>query len=444
MILTGFAKNFLRVFSGKSSIGAILQTLAARFSVLGVSLVTGMITARCLGPVGRGEQAAMGLWPQFFGLILSFGLPSAIIFNIRKNEKARNEIVSSAILWGLLQGSLAGMAGYFLIPMLLKSYSPTVIHTAQWLMLGAPLALLTEVLRASLEAVGEFSAANKVRYVPALSTLTLLAALVYFHQITPVTATLSYWIPGIPIAVWMIILFRQVFEFRISSFQNITSHLFQYGFRAYGIDVVTVMSQQIDQVFVISLLSPKFAGTYVVSLSLARVLSVFQSAVSTILFPKVAAQGKEEIIRLASQAARLTLILSGSLGLLALFFSPIILQILYGGSFLDSVLTFRILSLETIVSGISIVLSQGFLAINRPEISTAIHVTTIAISSSMMLFFIPHFQLMGAASALLIASMIRFLIVICAYKKLFGAFPDMRPRWLDITMVLNRFRQVPA
>ena len=59
------AKVIRLVMEGHSSFGAVLQTLLVRVFILAINLATGIITARALGPIGRGELAAMQLWPYF-------------------------------------------------------------------------------------------------------------------------------------------------------------------------------------------------------------------------------------------------------------------------------------------------------------------------------------------------------------------------------------------
>jgi hypothetical protein len=52
------------VLKGNSGTAATLQTLLARYDY-SYQHSNRIITARTLGPEGRGEQAAMILWPQF-------------------------------------------------------------------------------------------------------------------------------------------------------------------------------------------------------------------------------------------------------------------------------------------------------------------------------------------------------------------------------------------
>ena len=51
--------------------------------------------------------------------------------------------------------------------------------------------------------------------------------------------------------------------------------LFAYGIRSYGIDLCGTMALYVDQALVVRLLEPGMMGTYVVALSLSRMLNAF-------------------------------------------------------------------------------------------------------------------------------------------------------------------------
>jgi O-antigen/teichoic acid export membrane protein len=91
--------------------------------------------------------------------------------------------------------------------------------------------------------------------------------------------------------------------------------LLPYGVRSYGIDLLGALSLQIDQALVVGFLSPAAMGTYVVALSLSRMLQLFQQAVVMVLFPKAAGRPADEVIALTGQAARISTVLTSLAGI---------------------------------------------------------------------------------------------------------------------------------
>src|SRR3954471_15150234 len=58
---------------------ALFKTALTDASIIILTIVTGMTTARVLAPQGRGELAAMILWPQFFSFCSILGTPAALV-----------------------------------------------------------------------------------------------------------------------------------------------------------------------------------------------------------------------------------------------------------------------------------------------------------------------------------------------------------------------------
>ena len=106
---------------------AVAQTLVVRFITLGVNILSGVISARFLGPVGRAEQAAILLGAGLFPYILSFGLPLAIQYNVRTDPKLESKYVSAGTALSIALGVLAAVVGFFALPHMLGKYPPTIV-----------------------------------------------------------------------------------------------------------------------------------------------------------------------------------------------------------------------------------------------------------------------------------------------------------------------------
>ena len=88
--------------------------------------------------------------------------------------------------------------------------------------------------------------------------------------------------------------------------------LLQYGIRSYGIDLLGTLALQVDQVLVVSLLSADAMGSYVVVLSLSRMLNVFQTSVVMVLFPKAAGHSTDKVLSMTGECSTHQWICDGS------------------------------------------------------------------------------------------------------------------------------------
>ena len=76
-------KAISRVLKSRSNTAATLQSLLSRIIILSINLATGIISARALGPQGRGELAAIIMWPQFLSYMMNLGLPTSLLYNLK-------------------------------------------------------------------------------------------------------------------------------------------------------------------------------------------------------------------------------------------------------------------------------------------------------------------------------------------------------------------------
>src|SRR3954452_16954711 len=68
--------RLLRVFVGGRPFAALLQSMSTQILVIGINILTGVLTARTLGPDGRGAFAAITTWPQLLATLATAGLNS--------------------------------------------------------------------------------------------------------------------------------------------------------------------------------------------------------------------------------------------------------------------------------------------------------------------------------------------------------------------------------
>lgn len=409
---------------GRDGTAAIAQTLLARALIITVNVATGTITARILGPSGRGEQAAMAIWPQFFAYSLSFGLPSALLYTLKRYPTDRSRTFSAAVVLGVFISIFSAIVGVIAIPMLMSGkYGAEAIRLSQALMLVVPVVVFTEVLRSAMEASDEFAIANQIRYIPPLSTLGILIVLALTQHLTPFTAVVSYWIPMVPLLIWMIACAKRFFVIRFTYLKTSFKRLLHYGLRAYGIDLISALAGQIQQVLAVSLLVSSSMGLYAIAFSLCQLLYVVQSSFVTVLFPKAAARPVSEVVELTGRAARISGVMAMLLAIVMMLLAPIVLHLLYGTAYLPAIPIFRILAIETVLGGMAIMLAQAFMAIDRPGIVTLIQGIGLMMGIPLILMLTPKFGLLGLGLALLGSTTIRLVSVWLCYPILLKTAP---------------------
>jgi len=416
-----------------SSAAAVLQSVAARGFIMGINALTGIITARALRPAGRGELAAMILWPVFLANALSLGMPSALTFQLRRNPAQQSHLVGAAFLLALLSSAAAALLGAWFMPAWIPQYPPRVILFARIFLFTAPITSLLAVGRASLESRGDFAGSNQfLIWTPAL-TLLALVGLLATHSMTPCSAALAYVPTGILPLGWMLLRLAKAYRPSLVNFRASAGALFSYGIRSYGIDLCGTMAVYVDQALVVRLLQPDRMGTYVVALSLSRILYALHSSVVMVLFPRAVSCSAQMVAEMTSRAARMSTAVAvlGGVGIVAL--GPAVLNLFYGRAYRGANVVLRILVVEVILSGAGWVLSQAFMALGRPGVINALQITGLALTVPLMFLLIPRFGIAGAGAALLGSTIVRLIFVLACYPLFLKIpLPDLVPKLEDL------------
>ena len=414
-MLQNVGKKVNWLIQGKGSVAATAQTMITMVGILAINVLTGIITARTLGPEGRGEQAALILWPEFMANVITLGIPSALVYNLRRYPEERSNFFSAAVILCAILGVGSATVGILFLPQWLSQYPTETIRMAQLLMPIVPIFLLAQLFALALDACSQFAISNIGRYMMPLGTLLLLYGLVISHNITPYTAALAYILPGIVVFLSRVAYLRKVFKFQWSGLTKTYRRLMSYGVRSYGVELVKTLSGKLSQVVIVGLLSSSNLGIYVVALNLSRMMNVFQTSFVTVLFPTVAGRPRKEVVALTGRAVRVSLALSCLAGIIVSFMAPVVLNVLYGEKFLAAIAVFRILLVEIIISGTVWVFLQAFMAVGKPGFVTLLQGLGVAISIPLMFLLVPVYGLEGAGMALLCSSFTRLILVYLSY-----------------------------
>lgn len=408
---------------------AVVQAIGSKSAILVLQAGTGILTARTLGPAGRGELAAMILWPLFFASVTTLGVPSSLIYYLRNRPADRDRLIAAGFAVATVMGIVAAVIAAGFLPWWLHQYSPRVIRAAQLFLVTVPLCSITLAGRAVLEAAHDFAASNAIQILTPLVTLVGLVLYLAFHPMTSFAAAVAYIAASIPAFVYMA---SRVLRIGIRSVRPnvaIVRQILGYGIRSYGVDLLGTLALQVDQVLVVSMLSASAMGSYVVVLSLSRMLNVFQLSVVMVLFPKAAGHEAERVLAMTGDAVRVSAMVTALCGGSVCIVGPLLLRLLYGREYVSAVGALRILVLEAVLSGVTFVLAQAFMALNRPGVVTALQALGLSLSIPMMLWLIPRFGIYGAAIALLTSTCARVLFVFLGFR-IFLKLPA--PRLLPI------------
>ncbi len=421
------------ILRGHGNAASMARVLGLRSLAIGVNVFTGLLTAAVLGPAGRGELAAMIVAPQFLAGLATLGLHASFIYNVKAEPQHEREYLGANLVMLCLAGTVAAAVGWVVEPYWLTRYSPHTIALARVFLCTAPFTCMAWTLLGAAEARGWFGFANRTLYLQSLSTLVILLVLARLHVLTPGAAAASYMVPAIPVFLYFIWHIGRTVRPVLTLRAPFPKRLLHYGLRFYGVDLLGTLSGYLDQIIIVAMLAPGLVGAYSVALSMARMLTVLQTAVASVLFPSIAALGTAVIVEQVAATLRVTSLVMAMTVLMVGLAGPHLLMLLYGVRFASAIAPFRVLLLETLVASSARTLYLAYTGSGRPEWVTGFEALGVAVSVASMLLLVPHFGLTGAAFAVLLASSVRLACGIAGLRLVLKAeMPRLLLSWSDV------------
>jgi enterobacterial common antigen flippase len=104
-------------------------------------------------------------------------------------------------------------------------------------------------------------------------------------------------------------------------------------------------------------------------------------------------------------------------------FCPFIIQTLYGRGFDQVTSVLRLLLIEVVIACAVWLLTQAFMALDKPGVVTLFQGIGLGVSFPCMYLLIPKYGLNGAAAALLISTSVRLVFVLASFPFILKVSP---------------------
>lgn len=391
---------------------ALLGTVAAQFAMLALGLVSGLVSGRMLGPQGRGELAAITLWPMAFVFFASLGLNQAIVFYTGRRQHSISEVWTTASVLGVVQSLLVVVVGFLLMPVLLRHYPANVQRLGLLFLMTTPALLLGGLPGNVLQGAGDLLRFNIVRLIsPACYTFGLLGlwALGRFSLQAVVATQVVGFVAAF--AAGLVFLYRRehpAFVFRT----DVGKKLLGYGLQTHLANLTSYLNQRVDQLILALLIPAQELGLYAMAVALAMSVSFFPAAAGLVTFSRGSGQSDAQARHTISRSFRASLIwlLAGCCGLF--FAAPILITVLLGPRFAGSVLACRLLLPGMVALGLNQVLYSGANAMGKPSLPSYAEGVGLAVTIIGLVLLVPRYGYIGAAIVSSVAYTVSFVVML--------------------------------
>jgi antigen flippase len=378
--------------------GGVALTVLSRGVSVAIGLVSSVITARALGPDGRGLLATLSV---ITGLSLQFGNPglhSGNVYFVSREPRRTSAVLGNTLIVsiaaGLVLGVLTAALGALRADWFRGVPYPLILLTAAVLPFQFMLLLYQNTLLGmkEIEAFNLFELGNKA------ATFVLLAVLLLgFGGGAPGAAVLFAVMAVVAGSVSAAYCFRKA-PFRPVLDAALLREMLPYGARAYLACLLAFMVIRSDMLLVNYFLGPAATGVYSIAAQIADTLLLVPVTIGMILLPRVASERQEQRRAVTARVLRHTVLLMACLCAGAALLVVPVVRLLYGPRFEGAIGATWCLLPGVFALGLNGVLMNHFAAEGLPKVTTLAPLLGLVLNVALNLAVVPRFGIQGAAA----------------------------------------------
>ncbi len=344
------------------------MTLAGFGGQLLLSLASGILAARLLGPDMRGELAALLLLPLTLQFVALAGLPHAQTVLVSQRPNQASTITGTTMLLALLPCLVTVAFGLAAIPWLLEGTG--LQHHAAWLLICLlPLFTLYSM---------PFNTALGLKHYGVYNIYRVGISAVYLAAVL-----LALWRPEATVIGWGYVGLMALFGLPLAYFichryihwplrvdRSLISPLYHFAKPTFFSQLPQILGQRFDQFVVLAVLNTTALGYYTIALAVGQMFTSLQQSVGTLLIPYLAGSthdGRNPVLLFGSALRVLTAL--SAMGVMVLgVLLPWLLPLLFGQAFAPAVPVATLLLAAGALMGLHTAFMDGFRGLGLPQL----------------------------------------------------------------------------
>ncbi len=423
----------------------IFTSYLGYFVLTVANLLMGVMTARLLLPVGRGELGQVILWPTVIATLGAFSIPDAVIYFTAQRRAEPREVLGSAFSVAALVSILLCGVAYAITPGIFAAMPAEVRLAAYIFVLYIPISYFGTYIVTMFLGLMRFNQWNLLRVLLSIVSLGYAAAVWLLFGASVLGFASSVLLANLTISTLGALLLARQGSFGIKPRLALMKRMLGFGALMHVSDMLAMANQRIDQILITQWLPTQDYGYYLVALAVWLASSGLVVLLGQLAFPKVAAEVETAAkIQALGRYMRLAVVMAllGTLALLVL--APWLITLVFGAPFRPAVPVLQILSLGVAPYACRVLLSQAFKALGRPKPIIFAEGLTLAAEALGLAILIPRFGIAGAASMFVLGQTLDCLVMALALRNWLGI--GLRPLFVatteDVRFVMARLKEM--
>lgn len=389
-------------------------TFSTSLMIQACGAATGILTARLLGPVARGELATVILWPVILSNLGLLGCNWVLAREVAKDSGRECDWAAVGVGVGMAGAALFLLAGYFLLPLLLPADRSYLLPLARLCLLLIPLDIFNQVLLAIEHGRMRWRRYNLLRLSFFIFYLILIGFIGFSRRGQVLWFALAF------LASHLLAVFMRLWIQRKSLAAGkirlgACRHILRAGVPYFGATISNLVSLQLDTILVVSLLSTEAAGIYAVASAFANGQSSLGEALGITSFAVLSNErntGSQE--KIITETFRQSALVSCGAGLVLSFLIPFLVVPLFGFEFSRAIWPAVVLAVAASLTASANILNQGLRGAGRPHAGLMSQLLGAGVVAVAGLFFLQRYGLMGVAWAVLLSAGMQVLALVAA------------------------------
>lgn len=363
----------------------LVSRIANLICIVGVSV----LTARVLGPHGRGIYA----FPVLDAALVSAtfpGLTSSVSYFMLNKRVGRGVLVPAFLTAGIFVA-----AGSVVVEAL------AVLSHQPWAALPAIVSLPFSAMMSI--ALGMVIGVKKVRFTPLiglLSTLSTFVLMIFAFKLVAGTPTvaITVWLVNSALAGSCVLAGAVYYSKRLIHVPVPFPEFLRFALKVGALNVITLLNYRVDVYIVAIMTSPATLGIYTIAVAAAESLQTVTQVATIVTAPHIGSLDRVEALKLTSRCVRNNTAIAALLCLAAAVAAPVLIHLFYGSRFMGMVPSLRVLLIGVVaLSGGSALSSFFTLKMGKPEVSIVMASISAVTCFALTLLLLPRVGILGAA-----------------------------------------------
>jgi O-antigen/teichoic acid export membrane protein len=394
-----------------------IHTIAVQFLGLMISTAAAIVTARILGPEGKGQLTLILLIPTLSVTFGRLGVGHAVNFYSSRTDRdglIQNAALLSFVL-GLSMMAVALPAVYFMKDLFFNGIDPRLMVLVSF---AIPLSMLFNHLMAMHQALYQIGLRNGLFLIQAISNFVLLLLLMLLFQWGLWGALFAYIASLLLVVIFSCGFFAdRIFDRKSSLAPALIKDLLRYGIKSHIGNMLKDLSYRADILILAYFVPAASVGFYAVAITLSEIVWKIPDAIGSVLLPKVAHIDASTARTFTPAVSRAVVWSVGALAVGLFTLGGRMIELVFGRDFIPALEPLLIMLPGTMSLTLWKIIANDMIAQGYAleySFTTAIALVAMVVFD---LLLIPRFGISGAALAATIAYVLATAAIIALYLR---------------------------